>query len=204
MAFDGVVDNDRFYDYYNDADGDGVPETFTSAVFFDFYEDDPVNPGQVGAHLCQVIYDGSNNLATSFISQSGAIYNAFELQLADGESDCNSLDLAVWNSIDIRDAIESPMYQWGFGIGEVQDTLPLLEAKYDPDWAIWQPLIAGGYISPDGVFAYEWNEVHVYPLSDCATVEPDKTEIDAPTAGPVFSANYTGIPLYAFPFAPPP
>jgi len=204
MAFDGVMENDRFYDYYNDSDGDGVPEVFTSAVFFDFYEDDPLNPGQVGQHLCQVVYDASTNLPASYISQSGAIYSAVELQLADGDSDCNSLDVAVWNSIDVRDVIESPLYQWGFGIGEVVDTLPILEAKYDPDWAIWQPLLVGGYISPDGVFAYEWNEVHVYPMSECATVQPDKTEIDAPTAGPVFNANYTGIPLFAFPFAPPP
>jgi len=204
MAFDGVIENDRFYDYYNDSDGDGVPEVFTSAVFFDFYEDDPVNPGQIGQHLCQVVYDASNNLPTNFISQSGAIYSSFDLQLADGESDCNSIDVNIWNTIDVRDVLESPQYQWGFGIGEVMDTLPILEAKYDPDWAIWQPLLVGGYISIDGVFAYEWDEVHVYPMSDCATVQPDKTEIDAPTAGPVFNADYTGIPLFAFPFLPPP
>ena len=202
MGFDGVIDNGLFFDYYNDTNGDNVPEVFTSAVFFDFYEADPLIPGQVGSHLCQVVYDASNSQSTNHISQSGVIYDGFDVQLASGESDCASLDINIWNSVDVRDVLESNQYNWGFGVGEVMDTLPNLQAKYAPDWAIWEPLISGGYVSFDGVFAYEWDEVHVFPMSDCATVEPSKTETDAPLSGPVFTANYNAIPLFAFPFTP--
>jgi hypothetical protein len=179
----GNYDGSAMRDYRYDSDGNGSLESYSASALFSFY-DDTLN------YLCSATFDlGSATPAFGWVSSSGALFDTFDMNLSNGETDCPPLDAvqyAAYGTTDIREVLESSA--WGVGFGELQTIAPLLEADMvaaGEDWANdWEPYTFGVYFTNNGVDADElgWVQAHV----DLCDVYDDASPLlEKPTAAPV-------------------
>jgi len=159
-------------------------EDSTSMVYFDIYDETSV--------VCQVIYDMNTatsipptsvtTIASDGVSAGGRLAEAWELNLEGGFTDCGRIDADVYGSADIREVLAYlPVV---IGLGELDSLASELEtAVVDSglDWdADWAPYVYGGYVSFDGINAYETAYGFGYE-AECATVSEDLAMMPAPT-----------------------
>ena len=179
-----MIDDNEIWDF--DYDG----EANSSYVEFVFFGDS--SSGY--AELCSIIYDGSTATETTSpwkTSSGGQVYGAFDLDLADGYTDCGVLNAGDWDTTDMREVLEN--HKWGVGIGEMVDVKtdlkPAVEdagLDWDNDWA---PFVSSGYLYWDLLGgAYEWMYTFGYDTScDETIIDTDGylTPLPMPTSGPL-------------------
>jgi hypothetical protein len=166
------------YNYYG--------EDSSALVYFDIYDEVDI--------VCQVIYD--LNTATSIlpstitsigadgVSAGGRIFEAYELNLTGGNTDCGRIDAAVFGSEDIREVLAFLPIVVGIGeLDSLRAELATAVGDAGLDWdADWDPYVMGAFVSFDGINAYETMYGFGYE-ADCATLPDEVVEMPFPTTG---------------------
>jgi hypothetical protein len=178
-------------DYWVDPDGDGAPEERSARITFDLYD-------AADVHLCTVDYDASASVSVlgSVTAANGSpLYGAWTVPLADGDSDCPSLDPRVWGTNDIRVVLEYNTL--GFAVGDIVDLGPYLPDLVGADYPEYEPYLMGGYSIILGV-AYETGYALGYTATGCF-----EGDLDAPILPPAVGSPeglYLTVAAFGFPF----
>lgn len=221
VSFDGILFDGEVKDYAYDAKGTGAPLPQSSSLTFTAYDADD-------QALCTVRYDASR--ATSIEANSvrtanaARIFNAYEIDLANGISDCNRLDAPVFEGYP-RLAMALEATDWIFAFGEMGDSAGPLSQAYGNDWDTVEGQMYGLYIQrvltnsdrcPDADEVYvdvEAGAVEVgagflYQTSACGVLNPDLVPLRYRPGAPMKGGVYRTSPVLPFdavlPQCPPP
>ena len=150
FEWDLLSDANGLHDFWIDIDGDGMSDPATeegsSALIITLW-------GPEFNELCSVAFDADAAVANAAPAWAGAaaVYEAFDLTVADGTTDCPALDPLVYGTDDIRDLLSQ--ISWGVAMGELGDVAAPLEdavTAFGLDWAAdWAPFVYGAHISWD-------------------------------------------------------
>jgi hypothetical protein len=146
----GIFAQDGIHDYTEDG-ADAPTSARIVFTFLDFY----------AQPVCKVTYDISGERAVApkkpwsvygaFSGYGPSVWMAYDLTLADGRSNCDGVNAALWGSTDLRNWLE--LFTWGIGVGDNVD--------------VAGQMTYAGYVSFDGVSGIELDEVSAYELLDC-------------------------------------
>ncbi len=191
LGFIGQIQESEIYDWEMDS------EPASAMLEFTLYDSD--------WDTCSLIYDASDYVHNNgWKTEGGQLYDAFDIDIAAGYTDCPELDDAQWETIDARELVER--HKWGHGFGSFYaNESELKDAVQDAglDWTNdWQPYVMATYIYWDlagyGIelgygFGYE---------SECGVLTTDgdgyATTMAAATGTPLPSGVYSGSPFYVY------
>ncbi len=106
---------------------------------------------------CAIYYDLSESersTQTWWTDTGGLLFDAWDLVLRDGYTDCPPIAADLWGTNDLRQLVEQ--HSWGFGLGEAWRVEDYLRSVVD-DFGAWEPYLMGGYVmtsaySPDTAY----------------------------------------------------
>jgi len=159
-------------------------EMVSSYLTFDIFTED-------AGQACAIYYDLSESTVTEqtwFSDTGGALYDAWDLVLRDGITDCPPVSADKWGTTDLREMLEQ--HSWGFALGEAVRIEDYIRSQVD-DWEWWEAYLMGGYVmtsaySPDTAFEVS------YGLSFEAECGLAQTDFDG---NPVYRAAVEEGPL---------
>ena len=222
VSFDGLVLDQSVRDYGWDAKGSGTPTPQSSSLTFTAYR-------RNGEPLCTVRYDASSatSVPTNTVqtANAGRIFNAFEISLRGGISDCNRLDAPVFEGYPLlTQALEST--PWIFAFGEMGESAGPLAEAYGNDWSTVEGQMYGLYAQrvisdnldrcpgADEVYldvelgAVEVGAGFLYQTEECGVLNPDLMALGYRPGIPMKSGVYSTTPASPFdvslPECPPP
>jgi len=190
-----MIDDNEVWDF--DYDG-SASSSYIEFTFFD-------SKAAGYAELCSIVYDASGateSTSTWKTSSGGQVYAAFDLDLADGYTDCGVLDAGTWDTTDMRDVLENQ--KWGIGVGEMVDIYEVIKSAVQDaglDWTKdWEPYVTSSYLYWDVLGgAYELMYTFGYDTScDEALIGGDGNLIplDKPTGAPLERGLWLDNGLY--------
>ncbi len=212
VSFDGMVMDGGVYDYGWDVKGLGTATPTSSSLTFTAY-----GPDQ--QPLCSVQYDATRAEAVALNdvkpTNAARIFGAWEIDLANGVSDCNRLDSRVFEGYGtIPAAIEST--PWVFALGELgRKSAAALEPVYGNDWATVDGQLYGLYVKrvvssldrcvdADEVFvdvevgAVEAGAGFLYQQASCGVMDPALVKLPYRPGLPMKSGVYSTTPVVPF------
>jgi len=175
-----VVESSTIYDYEYGG------SAYSAYLEFAFYD-------SRGSYDCSIIYDMdpfTSSLGWTTTS-GGTLYDAFDVVMIGGYTDCQALSSRTWGSTDMRDVLA--YWDWGVAWGEMVDMWSDLRSAViasGQDWTNdWAPYVISGYVWTDAwgndnevAYAFGYEE-------ECGVLEEDfrgdLTTLSAPTSGPL-------------------
>ncbi len=158
-----------------------------------------------GRPLCDVVYDltGATTAVSNWATTSGILFEALELSLTGGTTDCpklNTAQYAAFGTTDIRKIIEAQPL--GIGLGELDALEWQVEDEQvalGEDWAAdWEPYVFAWYYTLDGVTAVEAGWAR-QSIDLCDAKDDAAPLLFAPERGPVatgpIEASYGYTPI---------
>ncbi len=157
-----------------------------------------------GESWCAIYYDLSESVPAAqpwLTDTGGLLFDAWDLVLRDGYTDCPPIAANEWGVTDLRDLIEQ--HTWGWAFGESIRVAEYLAANTD-DWEVfWEPHLVGGYVVSSAYgddMAFEMAYA-VGMEADCGVAVLDwngePTYVPAVDEGPMPAAIWQGASLYA-------
>jgi len=222
VSFDGLLVDEDVHDYGWDAKGLGSPTPTSSSLTFTAYDADQ-------QPLCTVRYDASRASSvpvnTVTVANAGRVFAAFEIDLANGITDCNRLDSPIFEGYPtLNQALEST--PWLFALGEMGASAGPLSQAYGNDWDTVEGQMYGLYAQrmisdnvdrcpgADDVYvdvevgAVEVGAGFLYQTESCGVLHPDLVPLGYRPGNPMKSGVYSTSPVLPFeavlPACPPP
>ncbi|MCA9492516.1 MAG: hypothetical protein KC621_21430, partial [Myxococcales bacterium] len=154
--------------------------------------------------LCTVRFDLSNatqaNTAGFAIAGgNGTLYDAWDLNLSEGITDCPAMDPVVYGSADIRQVLAA--MPWAAALGDLGVLTAATRAYVQStggNWnADWDPYVDGAYFSWDGttMLASDWAFVDQMVCDDVVLVQGERVHQPAAAVGSVPEGLISAPPL---------
>ena len=178
----GIAPDGEFVDYWDDTDEDGTLDARSASVIANFTDG-------AGAVLCSITFDASGAVpidvstlsptSVDGVTSAGPLTHAYELDLVDGDGDCDSLDTIVgWTTSDPEALLANTPFVFAFG--EMDATLINEGAIFVPNWAGVEDQVVAGYISTDGGTDLRAVTYYLYRDTDnCVEITSDGGILDA-------------------------
>jgi hypothetical protein len=179
-------------DYWWDSNLDSVDEPYSASVVLTFYD-------SAFAPMCTMSYEADGALEVNpgtWTSMSGGdIWRAWRVNLVDGDSqDCTEIDPAVFGTANLQNLFSG--LSFGFGIGEMVDTLAPLQTAYGANWATYEPFLNSVYITLNGTDAYEWSYGGGVNLNDCLVLDDGLFLLPTDTVRAGLPSQLIGLPVF--------
>ncbi len=190
-GFVGSVDQGAVHDFVWEG------ELFSSYFYFNVADEEAEN-------TCVVYYDLSEAEPASVswtTNTGGLLFEAWDLVLRDGFSDCGPIVTEEWGFGDLRDLFED--HEWGLGFGEPVEVAEYMSENVE-DWETrWEPYMVSGYVRSSAIsddVAYEVGYA-VGVEAECGVAVLDwngePTYLPAAQESPLPSSIWQGAAVYA-------